>query len=148
MLSNIERNKKTPTIGVALAIAQALEKELSDLINSHEAQSLVGEDSPHISLLDQLYKFPVLKGRAIVGSAFLSKRGGVDVYSPHSKGMTKFIIMKRGSLEVIIDGEQFFLCQGESLCYHADVPHTHRYPEDKPCEFFSYLLKPIQNIIE
>lgn len=140
MLSNIERGKKTPTVGVALSIAQALGKEIGDLVNSHEL--------PHVSVLEQLCNFPKLKGRVIVCSAFLSKRGGMDSYSPHSKGMTKFIILKSGKMEVIIDGENFLLSEGETLYYLADVPHTHRYLDDGKCEYLSYLSKPIQNTVE
>jgi quercetin dioxygenase-like cupin family protein len=44
-------------------------------------------------------------------------------FPPHRKGVGEHIVVEKGDLEAILDGERYQLRDGDALYFAADVPH-------------------------
>ena len=145
MLSQIERGRSTPTIGVLWKIAHALEAPISALL--HEDQE------------DNVWSLPAAgakrllsgDGRVCLRALFspdqprwvefyelrLETRGE-EAANPHPSGTLENLVVSRGEVEITIAGTRYGLTAGDAIQFWADVAHTYR--NVGPMEAVLYLV--------
>jgi transcriptional regulator with XRE-family HTH domain len=131
MLSQIERNRANPTLGVAHRIAQAFglsvgdmldmpRRESIDVIRANERKYYFHSDKDYqirtLSPLDlekdvEFYELVLHPGKALRSAA-------------HYEGTHEFLTVQQGAVRIIAGNENSILQRGDSAHYPADVPHA------------------------
>jgi transcriptional regulator with XRE-family HTH domain len=145
MLAQIERGDGNPSLSTLWKIANGMKVPFNVLIDrQNEPFEVV-----RISEVD-----PVLENKGAVRnySVFpddINRHfsiyylqvdpGNAWQAEPHMKGTVEYVTVFRGSLEITVEGQEFILNQGDSLCFKADVPHAYRNISDTTVEFHNLL---------
>ena len=145
MLSQIERGRSTPTIGVLWKIAHALEAPISALL--HEDQ----EDNVWllpVASTRRLYSkdgrfcsralFPFDNPRRVEFYELRLETQGEEAANPHPSGTLENLVVSRGEVEITIAGTRYGLTAGDAIQFLADVAHTYR--NVGPMEAVMYLV--------
>ena len=132
MLSQIERGRSTPTIGVLWKIARALEAPISALLREQEdsvwllpavgAKQLFSGDGRYCSRA----LFPVHKPRQVEFYELRLETQGEEAANPHPSGTLENLVVSRGDVEIIIAETRYALTTGDAIQFVADVAHTYR----------------------
>lgn len=143
MLSEIEREKKSPTIQLACKIAESLNVTLSQLLGTQMFQELI------VIRKDERQIFRDKSGfeRHLLSPSFPSKgiefifnvippRGESGVFPPHQDGVKEYITVVQGRLRAILGEKEIDLNVGDSLFFHANVPHRFLNMSDTQCQYF------------
>jgi transcriptional regulator with XRE-family HTH domain len=131
MLSEIERRRANPTLGVAYRIARAFGLSLQDLIESADAASSIrtirAADSGQIFREDDQCRIRTLSP--------LNLEKEIEFYElrlapaaalrsqPHVDGVREFLTVSEGRVEVRSGACVEILAKGDSATYRADVSH-------------------------
>lgn len=128
MLSKVERGQKTPTIRVAIQIANALEISLSSLVGEQEGisasilrkeqQSKVADPRTGI---EKQYLCPEFQ-KSGIEYVWLhipkgASTGKIPVQSPGLKGS---VLVCRGGVTLHVGQAQYYLEEGDSIYYQTD----------------------------
>jgi transcriptional regulator with XRE-family HTH domain len=139
MLSQVERGETSPTLSVAARIARGLDLTLSQLLRLDEAAHVV------IVTKDQRrqgpskakghrYEMvtPPLPGQRVMLSVHTLDPGastGGEGDSPiHEPGSRETLLVEKGALDLMIDGERRTINEGDSVTFDADLPHHFENP--------------------
>jgi transcriptional regulator with XRE-family HTH domain len=143
MVSEVERGVKTPSVLVLDRLATALGTSISRLLDEpardcvvvlrRSLQRVVRDPSGW----ERRILSPVLPGvefefmRTTIGA-------GVDagVFSPHQPGSREYVAIESGTLRLAIDGEQYILDAGDSVCYPGDRRHAFANPGETGCVYY------------
>jgi transcriptional regulator with XRE-family HTH domain len=132
MLSQIERARANPTLGVASRIARAFGMSLADLVESPGAMSNLNV----IRAPDRAYHYRSDRNCTIRTLSPLNlekdvefyevelKQGGALRSAPHFEGTREFLTVQRGKVRVESGADTEDLDPGDSASYRADVPHA------------------------
>lgn len=133
MLSQVERGETSPTLAVATKIAAGLELSLSQLLRLDEADtvSVVRADDRLKGGTNRGHRYevltPALPGqRAEVSEHTLkpgTATGGPGDPPMHEPGSRETAIVLHGSVELICDGVEYELHEGDSVTFDADLSH-------------------------
>ena len=133
MLSQIERGRSTPTIGVLWKIARALEAPISALL-SEEGEETV-ELLP-VAGARRLYSkdgcfcsralFPFDKPQRVEFYELRLESRGEEAAKPYSPGILKNLVIGCGEVEIVVDGKPYALVTGDAIQFKADVAHIYR----------------------
>jgi transcriptional regulator with XRE-family HTH domain len=131
MLSEIERERANPTLGVAVRIAQAFGLTLGDLVE----QETPREQIRVIRADDEAFVYRNEGGVRIRTLSPLNLEKDVEFYelvfeaaaelrsAPHFEGTREFLTVEKGKV-ILESGEgRVTLSRGDSANYKADVPH-------------------------
>ena len=144
MISDIESDKKNPTIRVAYMIATGLDCSLTDLLDvqpAHKHKLL--RNGEHHTLVDPTNGVQ----RRLLSPEFVS-RGmqilritlppGADMgeFPPERPDVLKHVTILSGALDAWIGRETFRLLPGDSATFSADQTHGARNTGDVAAEFF------------
>jgi transcriptional regulator with XRE-family HTH domain len=145
MLSQIERGRSTPTIGVLWKIAHALEAPISALLGKE------GEDNVWllpVASARRLYSrdgrfcsralFPFDQPRRVEFYELRLETQGEEAANPHPSGTLENLVVSRGEVEITIAGTRYGLTAGDAIQFLADVAHTYR--NVGPMEAVLYLV--------
>jgi transcriptional regulator with XRE-family HTH domain len=147
MLSQVERGETSPTLAVAGKIAAGLELSLSQLLRLDEgdgvtvvraAERLLGgrHDGHRYEVLT-----PPLPGqRAEVSEHTLApgaSTGGPDDPPIHEPGSRETVVVQRGTLRLVCDGEAYELMKGDTVTFDSDLPHHFENPGRGDAYFLS-----------
>jgi transcriptional regulator with XRE-family HTH domain len=146
MLSKVERCEKNPTVAVALKIAKALGVSLFELLGETEAhqsivvipknRQLVVKD-PETGFERQLLS-PTFEGGSVEFMRHLippdSSSG--DLPASHQKGLSKYIVVEKGKLRVVIGSQTYLLEKGDAMYYTADVTHRYENAGRSVCSYY------------
>jgi transcriptional regulator with XRE-family HTH domain len=128
MLSKVERGQKTPTIRVAIQIANALEISLTSLVEEQEgiSASIVRKEQRTTvtdpgSGVEKQFLCPELQKSGI---EYLwlhipkgASTGRIPVQPPGIKGT---VLVCHGCLTLVVGPAQYFLEQGDTIYYQTD----------------------------
>ncbi len=131
MLSQIERGKANPTLGVAHRIAQAFSMTIGELIDEPGAKANIdfvsGQDSSMLFRDDDACQIRTLSPLHLENRVEFYKlclAPGAELASaPHYKGTRELLTVSEGCAEVSTDGNRLRLEAGDSSHYRADLPH-------------------------
>ncbi|HKG90268.1 MAG TPA: XRE family transcriptional regulator [Gemmatimonadaceae bacterium] len=145
MLSDVERDRKSPTIRVVCQIAAALEVPVSELVEEEHAP-------PRVALRRRGDRRPLVDPETGVERHVLSDpslaRGlevvwyvlpaGADVgsFPAHARGSVEHITIAAGAVEMTVGAERIPLRAGDSISYRADVTHGFRNTGRSRAELF------------
>jgi transcriptional regulator with XRE-family HTH domain len=132
MLSEIERNKANPTVGVALAIARALGVSLNELVGTAEADDplrvIRADNDQYVYRSDDQCRIrtlsPLSPERELEFYEIELSPGGELRSAPHFTGTREFLTVREGRVRVEVQGRAAALEAGDSIAYPADLPHA------------------------
>jgi transcriptional regulator with XRE-family HTH domain len=134
MLSQIEKGKVNPTIGILWKIAEGLGVQLRDLISAEERRLRFDQknlaNSTTLKSDDGKCDIQILSPPKMIESVELYllhfAPGGALESQAHSPHTEEFVTALQGRLEVASGDRSVQLEPYESLHYSADVPHAIR----------------------
>jgi transcriptional regulator with XRE-family HTH domain len=144
MISKLERGEKNPTLVVAAKLAEGLGVTLSRLAGTEERRevSVVPRErrmvmrDPETGFERQLLS-PNFVGRGIEFIRNEIPEGSTSgEFPPHRRGVEEHIVVERGSLRVILDGEEYLLREGDALYFEADVTHRFDNAGEGECSYY------------
>lgn len=144
MLSKVERGEKSPTIGIAKRICQALNTSLSFLTGGREERrsvAVVREDQRHVFRDAETGFERHLLSPPIAGSAvelllhILPAGASTGILTAYPKGTEKHLVVIEGELVVVIGGVDTHLRNGDALFFEAEVEHAFENRSDAPCRY-------------
>jgi XRE family transcriptional regulator, regulator of sulfur utilization len=131
-LSQIEGARTNPTLAVLWKIAVGLNVPFHDLLGSNEEQSVrvlrAGETPPLRSADGRMESRLLSPGGASADVEVYDLRlqpKAIHKSDPHGKGTTETLVVLTGSLRLIVEGAEHELGTGDSVFFHADVPHVY-----------------------
>lgn len=144
MLSEVERELKSPTLRVATQIAEGLGCPLSQLLDESAAPRLmVRRRAERRSLKDRASGIerqslaPTLLHHGIEVVWYLVPGGASsETFAAQRRGVLGHLTVVRGTLECQAGDERIRLSAGDSLDYPGDIQHAFRNPLSRSCEFF------------
>jgi transcriptional regulator with XRE-family HTH domain len=137
-LSQIERDKTTPSLTSLTGIARALDVGLRYFFETDEAETayvvLAGEQDgrePQPSTGRVCLSYQVGNGKIEVYRVALRPHTPAERLDPHLGEEFGFVLA--GELTVSLGDERFVLAAGDSIHYDAVLPHTWSNEGDEPC---------------
>jgi transcriptional regulator with XRE-family HTH domain len=132
MLSAIEKGDANPTISVIWKIANGYKVKFSSLmedrkqtyhiIRAQDIQPLTEGDGRYINYPG----FPFDERTLFETYRIRIDRGGHLEAQPHTPGTEEYITVFSGKVEISAGEESAELSEGDSIHFHADVPHSYR----------------------
>jgi len=131
-LSQIEGARTNPTLSVLWKIAVGLEVPFQDLLEMPE--------ETQVRLLRASDTVVLRSADGRMESRLLSPSGAsasVETYElrltpkavhrsePHRKGTTETVVVLKGALRVVVADEEYDVMTGDTLFFHADLPHSY-----------------------
>ncbi len=139
MLSQVERGETSPTLSVAARISKGLDLTLSQLLRLDESHHvvIVSKDqrrqsggTPKGHSYEMLT--PPLPGQRVALSEHTlqpqASTGGEGDSPIHEPGSRETVLLNKGTLDLVIDGERRTLSEGDSVTFDADLPHHFENP--------------------
>ena len=131
MISKLERGEKNPTLVIAARLAEGLGVSLSRLAGVEERREVVVVPREGRTVLrdpetgfERQSLSPTYPGRGVEFLRNVVPEGSTSGdFPPHRKGVGEHIVVEKGDLEAILDGERYQLGDGDALYFAADVPH-------------------------
>lgn len=135
MLSDIELGRKNPTIRLTYDIAHALETTIAALLDTpaHHSNPETLREADRQVLIDPTTGVE----RHLLSASLVSRGVHVLLYKvppgapladfpPEPPGVCKHVTVLSGHVEGSIAGQTISLHAGDSITFHADVPHAGR----------------------
>ena len=131
MLSQIEQDKVNPTVAVMLKIAEALELNIGDLVDSPTRSNIVRI----VPASDERYTFRADPDCTIRTLSPMNMEKNVEFYrvtlehgaelaaESHYPGTEEILFIAKGRVTVRSGEERAEIGKGDSVHYRADVPH-------------------------
>jgi transcriptional regulator with XRE-family HTH domain len=130
MISDIERQAKSPTIATLAALAEALGVSLASLVDVAAARGslLVERAHEHPSATDHWGAArhrigPVLAGRVEILRYALPPRCAAGPFPAHASGTLEHLYLAEGRVRVTLGTDTVTLEAGDSCTCRADQPH-------------------------
>ncbi len=133
MLGQIELGRSAPTISVLWKISQALNVPFSGLttangesgcvvLKASQSKSLASSDGSFISRA----LFPFTSDRKTEFYELRLAPGGLENAQAHAAGTVENLVVNRGQIQVVVNGQRHYLNSGDAIRFEADVPHEYR----------------------
>jgi mannose-6-phosphate isomerase-like protein (cupin superfamily) len=144
MLSKVERGEKTPTLVVAAKVAEGLGVALGRLVGVEERREVfvVPRDrrmvmrDPETGFERQLLS-PAYGGRGVeFVRNVVPEESSSGEFPPLRRGVEEYLVVEKGRLRVVLDGEEYLLGEGDALNFEADVPHRFDNVGEGECSYY------------
>lgn len=146
MLSEIENERKTPTITVACRIANALGVSLSTLMSGNDevkSVSIIHKNERHSyvdpdTLIVKQSILPTLPTNDIEIMIVTMPAGtSTGLMPPYKPGSKEYLVLTKGSIQVQIGTDTICdLTEGDSIHFEADIEHVIKNTEIDDAEYF------------
>ena len=148
MLGQIERCESSPTIATLWKIASGFQTSLSSLI---EPAPVGSPDGVIRRSVEALRKQPAPDGMLVAVLVPYAPQFGFELFEltllpgyerlseAHEPGVTEHVIVLRGPMEVLVEGEWIELGEGEAVRFAADRPHGYRNRRGTPAVFHNLI---------
>ena len=150
MISKVERGEKNPTLVVAAGISEGLGVSISRLMGIEERREVVvvprnrrmvmrdPETGFERQLLSPTFgNWGVEFVRNVIPESSTSGE-----FPPHKRGVEEYVVVERGRLAAILDGEKHVLEEGDALYFEADVTHRFDNVGDGECSYYLVISAP------
>ena len=148
MISKLERGEKNPTLVVAAKLAEGFGVTLSQLVGMEERREdvVVPRDKrmvmrdPETGFERQLLS-PSFGGRGVEFIRNVVPEGSNSgEFPPHRRGVEEYIVVEKGRLTAVIEGEEILLEGGDALYFEADVRHRFDNAGDGECSYYLVIV--------
>lgn len=143
MLGQIEHGKSAPTIGLLSKIARALDVPLTTLITASGANGATVLRKAQSRLLisgggafTSRALLPFAVSRRIEFYELRLEPGCIEKTEGHPPGTTECLTVADGAVEIVTGQTVHPLCEGDSITFEADTPHTYRNKGSLPARLF------------
>lgn len=147
MLSQIERNEKSPTLPVACQIAEGLNMTLSQLLEEQEVREvIVIRKEQRLVYTDEQSGFerhllsPNFPSRGIEFILNIVPPGKESgIFPTHQLGVKEYIVVAKGKLRVELGNKQHFVTEltaGDSIYFEASVEHRFINISNEECHYY------------
>jgi transcriptional regulator with XRE-family HTH domain len=133
MLGQIELGRSVPTINLLWKVTRALEVPFAALTGGPDIRGtavLRGDDAKVLVSQTGQFRsralFPFDSQRKVEFYELRLNPGGLEVADPHAPGTMENLVVARGTVEVVIEGEQHVLEAEDAILFEADVPHSYK----------------------
>jgi len=147
MISKIERAEVQPTIDVATRLANALDKNLSEMLTSAQPAKIIKIpkneqeiwEDPQVHFQRHILS-PSFPGGKIewLHVTFPAKKIQIHL-PPLPNGGGKYVYLIRGKLELTLGDKEVKLAAGDALYFEADIPHSFANASNKTAEYYIIL---------
>jgi transcriptional regulator with XRE-family HTH domain len=144
MLSKIERGEKNPTLVVVAKIAEGFGLTLSQLVGTEERREVVVVPKearmvmrdPETGFERQLLS-PTFGRKAVELVRNVVPQGSTSGEFPsHKRGVEEYVVVEKGRLKAILDGEEYLLEEGDAAYFEADIPHRFDNVGEGECSYY------------
>lgn len=148
MLGQIERNESTPTVSTLWKIATGLRVSFSSLMKGDERKvtTVCLEDVEPVINENGKYKvfslFPFEPGKQFELFTVVLDASYSYEAEAHLPGIEEYIVVQKGKLDVVVNGEKYSLKEGEAIHFLADVPHTYCNETEEVTHFMVMIYYP------
>jgi transcriptional regulator with XRE-family HTH domain len=148
MISKLERGEKNPTLVVATKLAEGFGVTLSQLVGMEERREVVVVPrekrmvmrDPETGFERQLLS-PSFGGRGVEFIRNVVPQGSTSgEFPPHRSGVEEYIVVEKGILRAVIEGEEYLLEEGDALYFEADVSHRFDNAGDGECSYYLVIV--------
>lgn len=150
MLGQIERGESSPTIATLWRIAGGFHASLSDFLEPtpephpgplyRQADTLRQQPAGDGMLVAPLFPFEDRFGFEMLELTLLP--GYERRSEPHEPGVIEHVIVQKGDMELLLEGEWQPLAPGSAVRFHADQPHGYRNSGETPAVFYNLIHYP------
>lgn len=148
MLGQIERGESSPTIATLWKIASGFHTSLSSFLYPappvttegvvyRSASALRGQPGSDDMLVAPLFPYEPELGFELFELTLLP--GYERRSDAHKAGVIEHVIVLRGVMDVLIEGEWVPLAHGEAVRFAADRPHGYRNTHSEPAVFHNLI---------
>lgn len=148
MLGQIERGESSPTIATLWKIASGFQTSLSGLIEPmptatpdgfvhRTVDALRNQPGPDGMLVAPLFPYEPRFGFELFELTLLP--GYERLSEAHEPGVTEHVIVLRGQMEVLVEGEWVELAEGHAVRFAADRSHGYRNKQETPAVFHNLI---------
>lgn len=129
MLSKLERGEKNPTLVVAAKVAEGLGVTLSELIEERREVIVVPRDRRMVmqdreSGFERQLLSPASGGRGVELILNVIPEGATSgEWPPQRRGVEEYVVVEKGRLRAVLEGEEYLLEEGDAMYFEADVSH-------------------------
>ncbi|MCD6307837.1 MAG: helix-turn-helix transcriptional regulator [Candidatus Latescibacteria bacterium] len=131
MLSQIEKDKVNPTVAVVWKIAYGLDVPFNDLLARQDEEPLFNilhkQEAVILERNDGRVVFRILSPLSMAEKleiyTLTLKEKGVNESSSHSPETEEFVTVTSGKVSIEVDAKRAILNEGDTIHFHADVPH-------------------------
>ena len=145
-LSEIERDRATPSVATLLKLRDALSLSVATLFHSAIPQVVRGRSRtpiPYGGVGMTCMLVSPENAHRVIGIHAEFKPGGRSGSEPHTLDSDEeIILLLDGTLEVAISGETFLLQAGDSITFDPRVPHSYRNPSPKKAAHTLCIIAP------
>lgn len=140
MLAQIEKGEVNPTISVLWKIANGYKVSFTSLVEEKDdAVSVIRLADTQLLKEDEgrYQNYPIFafdEQRLFETYRIVIEAGGSLSAQPHLKGAVEYITVFSGCVTITVAGDQVQLSKGDSIRFHADVPHAYENPETETAE--------------
>lgn len=148
MISKLERGEKNPTLVVAAKLAEGFGVTLSQLVGMEERREVVVVPrdkrmvmrDPETGFERQLLS-PSFGGLGVEFIRNVVPEGSNSgEFPPHRRGVEEYIVVEKGRLTAVIEGEEILLERGDALYFEADVRHRFDNAGDGECSYYLVIV--------
>lgn len=160
MLGQIERGESSPTVATLWKIAGGFRCSLSTFIeadgdkNPDQSSAPLSSGKPQIRSADKIRHQPAQDLMLVAPLFPFDPRMGFEIFElsllpgyeresePHETGVTEFVLVIEGMMEVLVEGRWRSLEKGVSIRFSADKPHGYRNLSDSTARFHNIIHYP------
>lgn len=148
MLAQIERGESNPTVSTLWKIANGLNISFSSLMMEEmpSVQKVSLKNIQPIADDDEQYKvYPMFSyelDKPFEVFEVHLEPGHVHYSDEHPQGVQEIVLMKKGTLKVIMGRHSFVVSEGEAIRFAANKKHEYQNHTDKKAEYFVIIFYP------
>lgn len=148
MLGQIERGQSVPTITTLWKIASGLKVPLSSFLADIQTEYTISSIEDKTSVIEEngamraypLFPFDPVRGVETFMLEF--DPGCCHSSEKHNDGVEEYILIVKGNLQMILNGNAVTVSQGQALRFRADIPHCYHNISDKKCMIYNVIFYP------
>ena len=148
MLGQIERGQSIPTVTTLWKIATGLKTPLSSFLQERSPDYSIiriGGEAPVTEDQGRMRAYPIfpydpIRSMEVFFIAF--DPGCRHISEKHSEGVEEYILVRSGTLQLVLNGREVLVGKDEAIRFRADIPHEYHNPFSEECTAYNLIFYP------
>lgn len=148
MLGQIERGRSIPTVTTLWKIATGLKVPLSSFLEEQQPEYTVVDIPREAAVFEDngrmraypLFPYDPIRNVEIFHIEF--DAGCRHMSEKHNDGVEEYILVRTGTLQLVLNGREIVLAENQSIRFKADIPHSYNNPFDGICTVYNIIFYP------